>query len=483
MEGDIDMDGNEITGLVLPINTSDAANKKYIDNSLNSKLPLSGGTMTGDLDMDGHTLTGIGDPNSDGDAASQGYVSGNYLNISGGRMHGTLNMNNHKIIKIATPTDANDAASKVYVDGHAKFNTFVSKTGDTMTGNLDMDNNKIIGLPHPATNNEATNKKYVDDSVGTLDAKSATARAALNTVYVLKAGDTLTGNLDMNNNKIIGLGLPTQNNESSNKKYVDDTVSATSHIVLHKIGGSMLGNVNMNNKLVTNLGTPVNDKDAVGKKWVEDRISAIPTGGGSGNSGLSASGFTMTGNINMNDNRIIDLASPISADDATNKGYVDSINTNINSKLNTFVLKAGDTMSGDINMDDNGIKNLKHPPTNPHDAVTKQWVEDEFPTKQKVLGGFKMTGPLDLGDNEIYGVALTPNVDDAATSKKYVDDSLLTALSIVGGTMHGEIGMGNQKITDLADPTDDHDAVSKSYVTGLISGLALGLSQADADAR
>ena len=134
-------------------------------------------------------------------------------------------------------------------------------------------------------------------------------------------------------------------------------------------------------------------------------------------------------------------------------------------------------------MGDFTYTNLKNPPLNPHDAVTKQWVEDEFPTKKEVLGGFKMNGPLDLGDNEIYGLALTPVLDNAATSKKFVDDSLLTHLSIFGGTMSGPIGVGNNRITDLAHPTNDHDAVSKSYVTGLISGLALGLSQADADAR
>ena len=94
-----------------------------------------------------------------------------------------------------------------------------------------------------------------------------------------------------------------------------------------------------------------------------------------------------------------------------------------------------------------------------------------------------MNGPLDLGGNEIYGLALIPVLDNAATSKKYVEDLLLTHLSIFGGTMSGQLSMGNQRITYLSDPQDDHNAATKGYVTGLISGLALGLSQADADAR
>jgi hypothetical protein len=54
----------------------------------------------------------------------------------------------------------------------------------------------------------------------------------------------------------------------------------------------------------------------------------------------------------------------------------------------------------------------------------KNCVEDEFPTKQDVLGGVTMSGSLNLGGNEIYGIVLTPNVNSSAMSEKYVNNEI-----------------------------------------------------------
>ena len=54
------------------------------------------------------------------------------------------------------------------VDGN-----YVNVTGDTMTGNLDMGNNKITGLGAPTAGGDATNKAYVDNAVTGLTWKDA----------------------------------------------------------------------------------------------------------------------------------------------------------------------------------------------------------------------------------------------------------------------------------------------------------------------
>lgn len=90
MEGNIDMDGRKITGLVDPVDDSDAVRKHYVDSkfvtSVNGTepddagnvkidvLPKSGGTMTGNLDMGGYALKNLKVPKEDTDAATKAYA-------------------------------------------------------------------------------------------------------------------------------------------------------------------------------------------------------------------------------------------------------------------------------------------------------------------------------------------------------------------------------------------------------------------------
>src|SRR5438093_7555907 len=46
-------------------------------------------------------------------------------------------------------------------------NRFVNDSGDTMTGNLDLGNFKIINLATPTNNTDVTNKNYVDTQIYT----------------------------------------------------------------------------------------------------------------------------------------------------------------------------------------------------------------------------------------------------------------------------------------------------------------------------
>ena len=51
-----------------------AANQKYVNEQRDTRLALTGGTMTGDIAMSGNKVTGLGTPTADAQAANKGYV-------------------------------------------------------------------------------------------------------------------------------------------------------------------------------------------------------------------------------------------------------------------------------------------------------------------------------------------------------------------------------------------------------------------------
>ena len=134
-----------------------------------------------------------------------------------------------------------------------------------MTNNLNLNNNKIVGLATPTTNTDAATKKYVDDNTAAPDLSD----------YLENDGTVaMTGNLNLNNNKIVGLATPTTNTDAATKKYVDDiTESIDLSDYLKKDGTvAMAGNLNVGNNKIINLSKPTQDNDAVNKDYVDKLV-------------------------------------------------------------------------------------------------------------------------------------------------------------------------------------------------------------------
>ena len=64
--------------------------------------------------------------------------------------------------------------------------------------------------------------------------------------FIKKVGDTMSGSLSLNNNKITAVATPTDNLDAANKQYVDDKASD----YLPLAGGNMTGN----NSIISNIG-------------------------------------------------------------------------------------------------------------------------------------------------------------------------------------------------------------------------------------
>ncbi len=429
----------------------DAITKQYLrsltgggagsgSSSGSSGVDTNGFTMSGDINMSGNEVVGLDDPSGDSSAANKKYVDDEIAKVGGGLDQATAD--NRYLQK----TDA----SSTYETQTDASDTFLSKTDAT---------NTYLSKTSAASTYAITGASYTKVESDTKYARKGSGGSGLSA-----SGFTMTGDIDMGDNKILKLADPITPKSAANKEYVDNNF-------LSKHGGLILGDIGMSGQSITNLNpVPQNFNDAVTKRYVDNSISLA--------GGLSITGITMQGDINMDGHNVIGLSDPTNDDMAASKGYVDS----------NFLDLAGGTMVGKIDMGGYEITNMLRTPTTDLSAVTKKWVTDEFPTKQEVLGGFTLSGSLNLSGNEIYGLPDVPTTDNSATSKKYVDSKITTGggggLSASGFTMQGDINMGGYEVIGVTSvPSFNNSLVNKKYVDDEVSAVSSGISQVQADTR
>ena len=215
-------------------------------------------------------------------------------------------------IQVPTPTIDGHASNKAYVVNEISnaidnFN-YVEKSGDTMIGPLivpkdnypvqgdlnkvisyetqreiflskreggkmlqpiDMNGFTIDNLPLPTAVDHASTKGYTDNKV---DSKAN--KSDLNDYMKLDGSKVMTGNLNMDNNRITNLPSPYFSHEAVTKDYVTTVMNHLPSLFLDRQGkSSMLGNLNMNNHLIQNVKDPDNTDDCANKKYVDSQIS------------------------------------------------------------------------------------------------------------------------------------------------------------------------------------------------------------------
>lgn len=293
--------------------------------------------------------------------------------------------------------------------------------------------------------------------------------------YVKKAGDTMSGALNMGSNKVSDVATPTDDADAATKKYVDDKVSGAEY-KLPIAGPTKLGGVKVGSGLnITADGT----------------LSATGGGGGVGDY-LPLAGGTMSGDIVMsdgtninfdqsgsiyNDNgsvvvksngpvvemgtqvkvqteggdpiQIKNVANATENGDAVNKGQLDSgldpIRTDINEvktditniKNGTdalpYVKKSGDTMTGTLNIIA-GVNN-------------------------RLMFGTNMGLSADEGEQEITMANGVGNITLAGKD-----------INFNPATVDGVIRCNDRPIKQVADPTDAQDVATKAYVDANTGG-------------
>ena len=205
-------------------------------------------------------------------------------------MQADINMNNNFIQNIATPTSSHQGVNKGYCD----YNFLNRQKGGVIMGPLSMNRNDLIGIPDtPKFGYSAVNKNYVDGEITKIDT----------TQFVKKVGDTMTGVLNMNGNKIKNVGTPytyendaavnvgffnTELNASNSnvftqitnayKQYIDGEIGKIASVdttqFIKKDGSvPMAADLDMGTHKIINVGQPTTDTDAASKGYIDNTLA------------------------------------------------------------------------------------------------------------------------------------------------------------------------------------------------------------------
>jgi hypothetical protein len=373
----------------------------------NTKVSKSGDNMTGALAMGSNKITGLANGTIAADAINFGQLStaetnlNNSINLklnkAGDNMTGALVMGTNKITSLASGTVSTDAINlgQLTAVQSALDLAKVNRAGDTMTGALAMSSSKITGLGNGTSSNDAINLGQLVASEGTINAAIA--------LKVNKAGDTMTGVLNMSSNKVTNLSSGTVASDAINfgqLSSLESALNASIALKFDKAGGTITGAVAMSSFKITGLGTGTAGTDAINLDQLTSAQTAL------NNSialKVSKAGDTMTGALAMSNNKVTGLANGTVTADAVNFGQLDTVNTTLTSAVNTKLTKAGDTMSGVLNMGTNKISNLANG-TLTADAVNFGQLSSVDSAKVNRAGD-AMTGALAMGSNKITGLA------------------------------------------------------------------------------
>ena len=192
-----------------PTSNNQAANKSYAD----TKLSLTGGTMTGDLILPPHNYPIPGNTNKVINYESQREI---FLSRQESfPMQADINMNNNFIQNIATPTSSHQATNKGYCD----YNFLSRQSGGVLMGSLSMNQNDLFEIPDtPKFGSSAVNKSYVEGEIAKIPQGSNSDTSSF---LKLDGSRAMSGNLDMDNHKIVKLQDPTEDTDAASKFYID----------------------------------------------------------------------------------------------------------------------------------------------------------------------------------------------------------------------------------------------------------------------
>ena len=397
-DGNFNVDGKRLTNVGAPTDDDDTTTKKYVDDGMSGKVSTDMVMTLGR--PEGEKIVRYL-PNPGGEQKNVGLITPKlYIEDEF----------NDSVILQADDQDYDDVHLyipnlKNYdgIDGRRKSNIMVNSINNTMTGKIILPSGNLMikdGVDFSVLNREDINKilgsqsngnGIIPDKVplyashGTIYANSFAVKnendhdfvilrcrdsSGLKSLYIPSLNSDADivinqTNQTINGDKTFSSAITmTQegsvNNHLVTKGYVDSHSTNENYL---KVDGSnmMTGDLNMNEQRVKNTLDPSDEQDTVNKRYLESQLTDYLK---------RDSQPPMTFNLNMDNYKIVNLNEPTLNSDATTKKYVDDEIAKIPSSGSDFLKKDGSiAMTGDLNMATNKIKNLGTPSTHEDDAA------------------------------------------------------------------------------------------------------------------
>ena len=234
-------------------------------------------------------------------------------------------------------------------------------------GILNVNNQKIINVETPTDGKDAVNKDYVDSVASKVSGNFTTGQI----IIANSNGDSIRGydffSTDLSS---VNLSIPFVISNTSN---ADGTIGALNISGGVNVSKDLVvsGLININGNKIINLDYPTNNKDGANKKYVDDRIASITVGSGGSVSGNFTQGQLIVGDTGGNIKGYSNLT------------YDGSSLTLHSTVSNSFVCYGGVSIDkdvfigGQLNLNDNRITNVEYP-VESFDAVNKAYVDGLF---------------------------------------------------------------------------------------------------------
>lgn len=354
-----------------------------------------------------------------------------------------VNAMDHRITGVADPVDDGDAVNKKYLDSHGPEYTLPVASATTLGGvkvgaNLTITPDGVLN----ATGGGGGGTEYVagegivisGNTISTDPAKVPTKEELKG--YLPLAGGTMTGDINMGGHNIEDVnwsGLGDYDTGVGTQHSPDNYLVRVKGVKIMDASNKLVGfpnGISVQGKTVQGVATPTSDTDAANKKYVDDAVKGV------GDDYLPLTGGTMKGPINMGAYNLV-------------VARVQSHTSNTTGASALFDL----------------------------DGITMSYGG----TEKAVLNnnGLKMKSDIDMGQYLIGNAAgISRSTHGNDSGYLYMTDDgaeVRSAGSVIMQARESDSGflvdmnMHTHKITSLADPVNDTDAVNKRYVDATVS--------------